>query len=121
MVVFFALLVLLVVLAVVAPQPLPRFSRSAALGSRVEASLALAPVTLAVATVVTCAETEAARDELSTLNVLVGLATAVSGGHVTEGEGALSTAAKSSCCGAGAAAARRAMAAATRILDQVML
>lgn len=79
-------------------------------------------MTLAVATVVTSAETEAAIDAVSKLKVLVALATAVTGGPVTDGEGASSTAAKSNICGAGAGApaARWAIAAAMRMLDLIL-
>ena len=87
------------------------------MGSSVEAALAEAPVTLAVATSVTSEETEAAIDAVSTLKVLAAVATTVRGGPVTEGDGASRIAAKSNCCGAGAAAARLAKATAMGKLD----
>ncbi len=59
-------------------------------------------------------------EAVSTLKVLVALATTVSGGPVADGEGASNTAAKSNCCGVGAAAARRAIATAAKIADLIL-
>jgi hypothetical protein len=104
----------------VLPQLHPRFSKAVDAGFNVDAALAEAPVTLAVATLVTSAEIEAAIDAESTLNVLVAFDTAAIGGPVAEGDGALSTAAKSNCCGAGAAATICARAAAMAMLDHIL-
>jgi len=101
------------------PQALPRFSRSE--GSWVEAALAEAPVTLAVASLVTAAEMEAAIEAVSTVKVVDVEATALTGGPVAEGDGAFRTAAKSNCCGAGAAAAMRARAAAKTMFDLMVV
>lgn len=76
------------------PQP-PRFSK-AELGCSVEAALADAPVTLALASVLMAAEIDCAREaELTLVEELV--ATAVVGGAVLVGEGAFRTAARSNC------------------------
>ena len=76
------------------PQP-PRFSK-AELGCSVEAALADAPVTLALASVLMAAEIDCAREaEFTLVEELV--ATAVVGGAVLVGEGAFRTAARSNC------------------------
>ena len=59
-------------------------------------------------------------EAVSTLKVLVALATTVSGGPVADGEGASNTAAKSNCCGVGAAAAMRAIATAAKKTDRIL-
>lgn len=100
------------------PQP-PRFSK-AELGCSVEAALADAPVTLALASVLMAAEMDCAREaELTLVEELV--ATAVVGGAVLVGEGAFKTAARSNCWGAGAAAAMWAKAAAKAMLDLILV
>lgn len=78
-----------------------RLSRVVEVGSSVEAALADAPVTDAVATVVIADETEAAMETVLMATVWF---TAAPVGPVTDGDGAFRTAAKSSICGAGEAA-----------------
>lgn len=97
-----------------------RLSRALSAGSCVDAALAEEPVMLAVATVVTASEMEAAMDPMSTVNVVDVAATALTGGPVAVGEGAFKIAAKSNCCGAGAAAAMRASTAARAMLDLIL-